>query len=465
MIVRPVSPLERAREFNVNEMFFSTTDARGVIVEGNDVFTRVSGYDATELIGKPHNIIRHPDMPRVAFQLLWENLRAGRLFAGYVKNRAKDGDYYWVFAVIVPLGDGRLLSIRFKPTSPTLATVEQLYARLRAAEAAVLAEQGTPKAAMERSRAQLETELRALGFPSYDLFAHVALNAELSHRDEQLAREGRALFPAALAGAGATPARTLLYAESRRVYDRVTTLFRDLHAFVRFHGELQAAGRSVGGVAEDFRTHALNVNITAQRHGIEGRTVGMVASFLDRYAQELGHGTRELGQHIARTSTATESINAEVAVARLQMEMVLVFQAEIARGEGAAARDRLAMLVDLQEAFATRTRAAARAIAELQSESSSLAGSRDLLSKVAMSIQLAQVRGLTESARIAGAENLRAMFADFRRKIDETNTQLTALDDALSHLGTLTAHTPQLVAEVGSAAEAIRQRVRELSAA
>ena len=91
MIVRPVNPLERAREFNINEMFFSTTDARGVIVEGNDVFTRVSGYDATELIGKPHNIIRHPDMPRVAFQLLWENLRAGRLFAGYRSEERRVG--------------------------------------------------------------------------------------------------------------------------------------------------------------------------------------------------------------------------------------------------------------------------------------------------------------------------------------------------------------------------------------
>lgn len=462
MHVRPVTPLDRAREFNINEMFFSTTDARGVIVNGNGVFTRVSGFAENELIGAAHNIIRHPDMPRVAFQLLWETMKARRPFSGYVKNMAKDGAYYWVFAVIVPLADGRLLSIRFKPTSPTLAVVEQLYARLVRAEREVLAQDGKPPEAMARSRALLETELRQLGFGHYDAFSHVALNAELKQRDDLLAAQNLALFPGRLPGV--TAQRALLYSDSQSIYREVTGLFRDLHAFVRFHRELQDAGRAVGGVAEDFRMHSLNVNITAQRHGLDGRTVGVVASFLDRYAQELGLGTRELGQHITRTSAATESINADVAIARLQMEMVLVFQAELAQGTGDM-RAKLAMFNDLQDAFVTRTRAAATAIAELQTESALLASSRDLLSKVAMSIQLAQVRGLTEAARIEGAENLRAMFADFRRKIDETNRQLTALDDAISHLGTLTSHTPRQVTAVGQAAEAVQQRVRSLAAA
>lgn len=462
MHVRPVTPLDRAREFNINEMFFSTTDARGVIVNGNDVFTRVSGFAESELIGSAHNIIRHPDMPRVAFQLLWETLNAGRPFSAYVKNMAKDGAFYWVFAVIAPLADGRLLSIRFKPTSPTLAVVEQLYVRLTAAEREVLAQDGTPSQAMDRSRALLETELRQLGFAHYEAFSHVALNAELKQRDDLLAARGLTLFPEQLPGVAGQ--RATLYSDSQNIYREVTGLFRDLHAFVRFHRELQDAGRAVGGVAEDFRMHSLNVNITAQRHGVEGRTVGVVASFLDRYAQELGLGTRELGQHIKRTSAATESINADVAIARLQMEMVLVFQAELAQGTGDL-RAKLAMFTDLQDAFAARTRAAAGAIAELQAESALLAGSRDLLSKVAMSIQLAQVRGLTEAARIEGAENLRAMFADFRRKIDETNRQLTALDDAINHLGTLTAHTPRQVNAVGDAAEAIQRRVRSLAAA
>lgn len=464
MLVRPVTPLDRARDFNVNEMFFSTTDARGVIVNGNDVFTRVSGFSAEELIGRPHNIIRHPDMPRVAFLLLWENVRAGRPFAGYVKNLAKDGAFYWVFAVIVPLAGGRLLSIRFKPTSPLLATIEQLYAKLLAAEAAVLAEGGKPPEAMARSRALLADELRARGFASYDLFSHVALNTELARRDEEMARRGLVLFADGLHGAGAKALCAQLYRESQGVYREVTALFRELQAFIRFHEQLQDAGRAIGGVADDFRMHALNVNITSQHHGLDGRTVSVVASFLARYAQELGQGTRELGQHIARTSAATENINADIAIARLQMEMLLVFQAELA----ADARDtgaRIGLLVDLEEAFVARTHCAARSIKELQNESALLAESRDLLSKIAVSIQLAQIRGLTEAARVAGAENLRDMFADFRRKIDDTNRQLTALDDALQYLRTLTTHTPRQIVAVGAVAESIQARVRSLVAA
>lgn len=464
MNVRPVPPLTVARDFKLNEMFFSTTDARGIIENGNDVFTRVSAFTAAELIGQPHNLIRHPHMPRVAFQLLWENAKAGRAFAGYVKNMAKDGAFYWVFAVIVPLPGGRYLSIRFKPTSPTFATVERLYERLLRVESETIAAGGTPKEAMAKSRARLDQELTVLGFPSYDLFSHVALNAEMTERDTRLAAANLRLFPETLAGRDVTPALAHLYESGLGVYRQVADLFRELHAFIRFHEQLQNAGRSVLGVAEDFRMHALNVNITAQRHGLEGRTVGVVATFLDHYAQELGRGTHELRRHVTRTSAATEGINADIAIARLQMEMILVFQAELATGPDQG-REKAAMLIDLEEAFVDRTRSAARSIRELQTESALLAETREQLSKVAVSIQMAQVRGLTEAARIPEADNLRTMFADFRRKIDETNTELAALDDALNYLGTLTVHTPRQVTAVGRAAESIQEQVRALAPA
>ena len=107
--------------FALSELFFSRTDLRGVIHSGNRVFTRVSGYTAAELAGRPHNIIRHPEMPRAVFELLWENLKADRPICAYVKNMAKDGSYYWVFASVYPVPGG-YLSIRLKPTSAIFAT-------------------------------------------------------------------------------------------------------------------------------------------------------------------------------------------------------------------------------------------------------------------------------------------------------------------------------------------------------
>lgn len=458
MKVRNVTPLATARDFKLNEMFFSTTDARGVIESGNDVFVRVSGFSEGELLGQPHNIIRHPDMPRVAFQLLWEELKAGRAFAAYVKNMAHDGAFYWVVAVIVPLSRGRYLSIRFKPTSSTHAAVEKLYALLRQTEERALAGGATPKDAMTESRAVLERELGKLGFPSYERFSHAALNGEIDARDRRLSETRQTLFPASIEREGVAPELVQIYRDGQRVYGQITTLYGELHAFLRFHEQLQNAGRSVLGVSDDFRMHALNVNITAQHHGLDGRTVGVVATFLDNYAQELGRGTHEMREHIKRTSSAIEGINADIAMARLQMEMILAFQGELANG-AAQNRQRLAMLTDLEEAFVARTRSASRAIAELQSESARLAESREHLSKVAVSIQMAQVRGLTEAARIPDAENLRTMFGEFRRKIDSTNAELGSLDDALSFLRQLTLNTPRMIAEVGGAAEDIHQRV------
>lgn len=465
MNVRKITPLATARSFQLNEMFFSTTDARGIIQSGNEVFARISGFTQEELIGQPHSIIRHPDIPRVVFQQLWEAVKAGKSFAGYVKNMAKDGAYYWVFAVITPISGGRYLSIRFKPSSPTQAVVEKLYAVLRETENKTLATGATPKDAMAASLAVLEGELGKLGFPSYEFFSHVALNAEMDSRDKGLTELRQALFPATIIGEGAAiAALSAIYNDGLRAYRQITTLYGELHAFLRFQEQLQKAGRSVLAVSGDFRMHALNVNITAQHHGLDGRTVGVVATFLDSYAQDLGRGTNEMGEHIKRTSSAVESINADIAISRLQMEMILAFQAELATDKEHS-RERLTMLTDLEEAFLARARSAAAAITALQTESAQLGESREYLSKVAVSIQMAQVRGLTESARIPDAENLRTMFGEFRRKIDTTNAELASLDEALGFLGQLTQHTPRIISEVGIAAEQIHRRVVEFVAA
>ncbi len=102
---RGIEPKNIESPFELNELFFSITDPKGVILTGNDVFVKVSKMSKEELIGKPHNIIRHPDMPRAIFKALWSTIKAGRPFVGYVKNMAKDGSYYWVLAAVYPVMD------------------------------------------------------------------------------------------------------------------------------------------------------------------------------------------------------------------------------------------------------------------------------------------------------------------------------------------------------------------------
>ncbi|ATA76133.1 putative PAS/PAC sensor protein [Capnocytophaga canimorsus] len=94
-IPRPI-PIDKEVVWDKSKVIISETDSFGTITNVNDVFVDVSGYSPNELIGQPHNLIRHPDMPKLAFKMLWDNLKSGNNFAGVVKNLAKSGEYYWV---------------------------------------------------------------------------------------------------------------------------------------------------------------------------------------------------------------------------------------------------------------------------------------------------------------------------------------------------------------------------------
>lgn len=114
---------------------YSQTDLKGRITEANAAFAEISGYQVDEMIGKPHNLIRHPDMPREAFADLWKSLQAGRPWQGVVKNRRSDGGFYWVIANASPVREnGKVVgyqSIRFKPTREQIAAATEAYRRIR----------------------------------------------------------------------------------------------------------------------------------------------------------------------------------------------------------------------------------------------------------------------------------------------------------------------------------------------
>ena len=128
------------RFFAEDEIIVSKTDLTGRITYVNDVFVRVAVYSRSELLGAAHSIIRHPNMPRCIFQLLWDEIQDGREVFAYIVNRAKNGDHYWVFAHVTPTFDasGALTgyhSNRRTVNRSALPTIEALYARLRRAEA------------------------------------------------------------------------------------------------------------------------------------------------------------------------------------------------------------------------------------------------------------------------------------------------------------------------------------------
>ncbi|HCK91902.1 MAG TPA: aerotaxis receptor Aer [Gammaproteobacteria bacterium] len=112
----------------------SSTSPKGVIESCNDVFCKISGFERQELIGQAHNIVRHPDMPAAAFDMMWTQLKAGKPWMGVVKNRCKNGDHYWVNAYVTPLFDGDQVigheSVRVKAEPAMIARAETVYKRL-----------------------------------------------------------------------------------------------------------------------------------------------------------------------------------------------------------------------------------------------------------------------------------------------------------------------------------------------
>ncbi|WP_440480699.1 methyl-accepting chemotaxis protein [Pseudomonas xanthosomatis] len=135
----PVHPVEQS--FPEHQRLISATDTTSLITYCNAEFAAISGYSQAELVGSPHNLVRHPDMPEAVFELMWQYLKAGQSWMGIVKNRCKNGNFYWVSAYVTPiLENGRLVgyeSVRVRPTREQVARAEAVYARLRAGQAAL----------------------------------------------------------------------------------------------------------------------------------------------------------------------------------------------------------------------------------------------------------------------------------------------------------------------------------------
>jgi PAS domain S-box-containing protein len=128
------------RFFEDNEIIVTKTDLKGRITYCNDVFQRMAGFTEQESLGQPHSIIRHPDMPRCVFALLWDTIQAGNEIFAYVVNRAKNGDHYWVYAHVSPSYDrsGNLVGYHSNRRVPDRAIVDNaivpLYQALLAEE-------------------------------------------------------------------------------------------------------------------------------------------------------------------------------------------------------------------------------------------------------------------------------------------------------------------------------------------
>ena len=165
-----ITPTLEERTFEEDELIVSKTDLRGRLTYANSVFLRLALYQESEVLDQPHSMIRHPDMPRCVFKLAWERIEAGKEIFAYVKNMAKDGAFYWVFAHITPSFDAQgaiqgYHSNRRCPRPEALEAIEPIYRDLLAIEE----RHQDRKAGMKTAYDQLGSLLKARG-QDYDSF-------------------------------------------------------------------------------------------------------------------------------------------------------------------------------------------------------------------------------------------------------------------------------------------------------
>lgn len=161
--------------FHEDDIIVSKTNLQGHLTYANDVFLDIAGYTEDEVIGKPHSMIRHPNMPRAVFKLLWQTIQAGEEIFAYVMNSAKNGDYYWVLAHVTPSRDkmGKIVGYHSNRRVPNRQSLDNViipfYKELKATE-----EAGGRKNGLEQSMAKLTKLLEEQNMTANQFFLSLA---------------------------------------------------------------------------------------------------------------------------------------------------------------------------------------------------------------------------------------------------------------------------------------------------
>lgn len=308
------------------DLFFSTTNLKGIIQAGNSVFVRISGFTAADLMGSPHNMVRHPEMPRTVFKLLWDTIQARRPLSAYVKNISRDGKAYWVLANVFPVIVGtdliKYISVRTKPLSAVFAQVPALYDEVRAAE---LAAPAGDKGGMEAGAAAMQAGLARLGFPDYAAFmTHV-----LMEESRALMNAEQEAFPVRVIRAeGVAAGIDEAYPLCHRASMRLSLVLRNLDVLRGAMERIERLRAFTGDFAYRVRLLSLNTVLTASAAGRDGATIGIIAQNILECSRDAEEQAGVLDELASSSRVPLEGSIDGVVLVKIQLLMVFKFLEE-----------------------------------------------------------------------------------------------------------------------------------------
>jgi len=290
----------------------STTNSKGVIESANAAFTRIAGFTMEELAGKPHNIVRHPDMPEAVYKEFWDVLKTGKPWMGVIKNRCKNGDHYWVSGFISPVFSNGVQtgyqSVRNAATEPQKQRAEALYARIRAGKSvkpwwvigslqvriAALAGLGAGLCALATLAAAVLPQAAQLGLTALGLLVAVGGPLTVCKRLAHLSTESRKIF-------GSDVCRVTYGAGHDAVADAELAFAMQRSQINALRGRVEDLTDALGGAAKDMRKAADGGNAAIDSQSGE---IDQVVTAIE----EMAATVQEISRNTAEASSATYDV-------------------------------------------------------------------------------------------------------------------------------------------------------------
>ncbi|WP_294638873.1 methyl-accepting chemotaxis protein [uncultured Aquabacterium sp.] len=508
--------IDQAFAYPKGSSLVSTTDLKGRITYCNPAFVHVSGYSREELLGQPHNMIRHPDMPEEAFRDMWATIENGRPWSGLVKNRRKDGTYYWVRANVTPLMNGDqpmgYMSVRTEPDANAVVAAERLYAQMRAE-----AQSGHPTVALRNGRViQLGWRGRLADLTYLDLAGELTLASVLMTAlgfglgmfiEHGIAELGAwrwaiaALFMSAVGLLGRTlltrlavvPFRQLLSTANRMAAGDLTVPIQSdrldiVGQFTRSLNQLQVNLRAI---VTDARTEVEQMLVATQEiasgnQDLSGRTEAQASSLeetaasmeeitgtvrtsadtaqqaadLAEQTSGITHQSDQAVDNLTRTIRAIEESSARINDI-IQVIDSIAFQTNIlalnAAVEAARAGEQgrgFAVVAAEVRALAQRTATAAKEVKQLITDSSE---------KVRAGAELSDAARHSMREALASVDRVGALVGTISHGAREQLTGISQINEAVSQLDGITQQNAAAVEQIAAASMSMAERAHVLA--